>query len=84
MAQIRRRIKTGKPESAFDLALEQELLSFSTELAGILNKGLKFSDNFAVEPQAHIVNSAEALAELTTKFNTLLAELEAIGILKTS
>lgn len=84
MAQIRRRIKTAKPETPFELALEQELLSFSLELSAILNNGLKISDNFAVAPQNHIVDSAEALAELTTKFNTLLAELEAIGILKSS
>jgi hypothetical protein len=44
--QIRRQIKTTKPESAFDVSLEQELLSFIAELAQAVNKGLKFEDNF--------------------------------------
>lgn len=44
--QIRKRIKTAKPETPFERSLEQELYSYSTELAQILNDGLKFSDNF--------------------------------------
>lgn len=46
MGQIRSRIKTTKPETEFEKNLEKELLSFSLELANILNNGLKFSDNF--------------------------------------
>lgn len=44
--QIRKQIKTGRPESAFDKDLETELQSYTLELAAILNKGLKFVDNF--------------------------------------
>jgi len=44
--QIRSRVNTGKPESNFDKSLVQELLSYSYELATLLNGGLKFSDNF--------------------------------------
>jgi hypothetical protein len=44
--EIRRRIKTAKPETPFDISLEQELLSFTQELAQMLNGGLKFEDNF--------------------------------------
>lgn len=47
--QIRSRIKTGTPESAFDRALEQELLSYSLQNAQILNKGLQYGDNFNAE-----------------------------------
>ena len=44
--QIRKRIKTAKPENNFEISLEQELLSFNQELAQIINNGLKFTDNF--------------------------------------
>ena len=46
LMQIRRRIKTSIPENGFEKSLEQELLSFTQELAQILNNGLKFEDNF--------------------------------------
>jgi hypothetical protein len=51
MSQIRKRIKTvaPNPENPFEKALEQELYSFSSELAQILNKGLLFADNFNAE-----------------------------------
>ena len=32
-------------------------------------------------PQPHIIDADGSLADLTTKFNTLLAQLEAAGIL---
>ena len=44
--QIRTRIKTTKPESEFEKSLDQELLSYTLQLAGLLNGGLKLSDNF--------------------------------------
>lgn len=49
--QIRKRIKTVKPASdnEFEKSLEQELLSYSLELAQIINRGIKFSDNFNAE-----------------------------------
>lgn len=53
--QIRQRIKTGKAQSPFESDLEKELLSFSTELSTIINKGLRFSDNF----NAQIVTVAD-------------------------
>jgi len=84
MAQVRKRIKTAKPESAFDLALEQELLSFSQELSAMLNNGLNIKDNFAAAQQDHIVNADGSLADITIKFNDLLSKLETMGILKTS
>ena len=84
MAQVRRRIKTAKPESEFDRALEQELLSFGFELSGILNNGITVADNFAATQQDHIVDADGTLADLTTKFNSLLAKLETLGLLKTS
>lgn len=46
---IRNRIKTAKPESSFEKSLEQELLSYTNELAEIINNGLKFADNFNCE-----------------------------------
>lgn len=47
--QIRKRVQIGKPESEFDKTLEPELMSYTLELAQIINKGLKFSDNFNAE-----------------------------------
>lgn len=47
--QIRSRIKTTKPGTPFEQDLEQELLSFTFELSQVINKGLKFSDNFNAE-----------------------------------
>jgi hypothetical protein len=84
MAQIRRRIKTVKPESEFDKALEQELLSYAFELSNIINNGITIKDNFAAAQQDHILAADGTLADLTTKFNALLAKLETMGILKTS
>ncbi len=43
--QIRSRLNTIKPESEFDKVLEQELLAYCSDLARLLNGGLKFSDN---------------------------------------
>ena len=66
MAQIRKRIKTAKPDekNEFEKALEQELYSFSTELAQILNKGLLFTDNFNAEIKT-IADSGNADSENT-------------------
>lgn len=44
--QIRKRIKTAKPENDFENVLERELLSAWLELATLLNGGLGFNDNF--------------------------------------
>ena len=82
--QIRTRIKTGDPATQFDKDLIRELLSFTHELSRILNKGINIVDNFSVAPQSHIVDADGSLADLTSKFNTLLAELEAMGILESS
>ena len=64
--QIRSRIKTARPESAFDQALEQELLSYSLELAALLNAGLKFGDNFNAQLKTYttnaVANTADAVA----------------------
>lgn len=38
----------------------------------------------AVVPQAHIINADGNLTDITTKFNTLLAQLESLGLLATS
>lgn len=46
MGQLRKKLKTAAPESNFDQALEQELLSAWFELSVLLNKGLGFVDNF--------------------------------------
>lgn len=37
-----------------------------------------------ITPSDHIVDATGTLADITTKFNTLLAQLEAMGILKSS
>lgn len=47
--QIRNRIQTSKPSNEFEGSLEQELLSYSRELAASINKGLYFQDNFNAE-----------------------------------
>ena len=60
--QARTRVKTGKPESAFDRVLEAELLSYTRELASILNKGLGFTDNWngqAVTFTSHVTPDTE-------------------------
>jgi hypothetical protein len=64
--QIRRRIKTTDPDTKneFEKSLAAELYSFSSELAQILNKGLKFSDNFNAEIKT-IADSGVANAENT-------------------
>jgi len=48
MAQVRTRIKTEIPEenNSFEKGLEKELLSYSQEIAQVINKGIKFTDNF--------------------------------------
>ena len=46
MPQIPSRVKTAKPESYFDTYLESSLLSYANLLANIINKGIKFEDNF--------------------------------------
>jgi hypothetical protein len=48
MAQVRVRIKTETPDekNAFEKGLEKELLSYSQEIAQVINKGIKFTDNF--------------------------------------
>ena len=84
MGQIRKRIKTVKPESIFDKALEEELLKFTFELSSILNNGLKISDNFATTAQAHITDADGTLANATSRINAILLALENIGILATS
>lgn len=64
--QIRNRIKTTNPDqkNEFEKALAVELFSFSGELAQILNKGIKFSDNFNAEIKT-IADSGVANAENT-------------------
>ena len=56
--QVRSRIKTSKPESKFDETLETELVSYSLELANILNAGLKFADNFNAQIKTFTTNAA--------------------------
>ena len=46
---IRKYLKFARPESTFDKAVEQEMLSAWFELAQAVNKGLKFSDNFSAD-----------------------------------
>jgi hypothetical protein len=66
MPQIRSRIKTSQanPADKFQVDLQQELLSFSMELSQILNKGLKFSDNFNGEEKT-IADSGNADTKCT-------------------
>lgn len=46
MGQIRTQIKTAQPVNDFERILEKALQIYCYDLAGILNNGLKFSDNF--------------------------------------
>lgn len=46
MAHIKRLLQISKSESQFDKTLERELGLYVLDLANILNRGLKFSDNF--------------------------------------
>ena len=64
--QIRKRIQTVKPDdkNSFEVALQQELQSFSMELSQIINKGLKFSDNFNAEILT-VADSGNADTELS-------------------
>ena len=62
--QIRRRVKTARPETEFDKNLEQELLSFSIELSNILNGGVNFPDNFDAEILS-VADSGTANTEFT-------------------
>lgn len=64
--QIRNRIKTTNPDqkNEFEKALAAELFSFSGELAQILNKGIKFADNFNAEIKT-IADSGVANSENT-------------------
>jgi hypothetical protein len=64
MTQIRKRIKTIPPSNDFERSLEQELLSFSLELSGMLNGGLKFSDNHNAQTVA-VADTGSANAEFT-------------------
>lgn len=64
--QIRQRIKTAKPDpkNSFEVALEQELQSYSMEVSQMLNKGLKFSDNFNAEIKS-VADSGNANTEFS-------------------
>ena len=53
-----------------DFADEYDATLWREELAGVI--------------QPHIVDADGTLADITTKFNTLLAQLEALGLLETS
>lgn len=46
MPQIEKSLHTTLPESNYDKSLDQELRDYVTNLANLLNKGLRFSDNF--------------------------------------
>ena len=86
--QIRKRIKTAKPDdkNIFEKNLEQELYSYSTELAQIINKGLKFSDNFNAEivslSDSGNANSENEIAHTLKRVPTgyLVLKVNAAGI----
>ena len=50
--QIHARINTPKPESESEKQLFEELERYSRDLGRLLNKGLKFSDNFNMSIQS--------------------------------
>lgn len=66
--QIRKRIKTGKPESEFDATLEQELHSGWLELATLLNGNLGFVENFNCA-QVVTADTGTANTEFTVAHN---------------
>lgn len=45
MPHIKSRIQTGKPENEFEKTLEQGLLNFSKEVAGVINGGIRVDEN---------------------------------------
>jgi hypothetical protein len=47
--QLRTRLSTPPPDTEFARALEQTLHRYTVELSTLLNKGLKFVDNFDAE-----------------------------------
>lgn len=59
-----RKIKTVTPENDFEKALEEELLSFSSLLQSMLNKGLKVADNLYAQI-ATVSNTGNADTEFT-------------------
>lgn len=44
--QIHQRINTSTPQNDFEKNLADELTRWSSDLAKVINKGIKFSDNF--------------------------------------
>ena len=51
---------------------------------GITNKAIGFYGTTPQVQQDHIIDADGSLADITTKFNTLLADLEGYGLLKAS
>jgi hypothetical protein len=52
-----------------------------TEIGTAANQKLGFFGVTPVVQQAHIVDADGTLADITAKFNTLLAQLEALGLI---
>lgn len=52
-----------------------------TKIGTATNQKLGFFNATPVVQQAHIIDADGTLADITTKFNTLLAELEALGLI---
>jgi len=62
--QIKTRLKTVKPGNEFEKVLEQELLAYTSDLARLLNGGLRFSDNHNAETVA-VADTGGANTEFT-------------------
>ncbi|MEA1999204.1 MAG: hypothetical protein U9N61_07780, partial [Euryarchaeota archaeon] len=75
---------TGASEDA-DLVLKTMAAGAAvTECARFSNTGFSLFGGTKQAQQAHIVDADGSLADITTKFNTLLADLEGYGLLASS
>lgn len=57
MTQFRNYHTTLKPESDFDKSVEEALLRTGQQLEDILNKGIKFAENFNGQIKSHTSNA---------------------------
>jgi len=74
MAKIETRVRTIAPENEFERVLERNLANWTTKLSDEIDK---------MTNGAAIADADGTLADITTKFNALLARLRTQGILKT-
>lgn len=83
MPQVKSLITLPKDESIFDKAISQEFRNFVLDLANILNKGVRFADNFDMNILS-VTDTGTANSENTVNHTLRRVPLGYIVISRTS